>query len=85
MPSSWVDIDRACSTPNGVWAYLSDVRGPIEVGDVVNVQEKSSRETGGALVTGVDEERVYLSLAWDTLTDAYNVEAIRRFYREALG
>lgn len=85
MPSSWVDIDRACATPNGVWAYLSDVRGPIEVGDVVNVQEKRSRETGGALVTALDEERVYLSLAWHTLTDAYSVGANRRYAREALG
>jgi hypothetical protein len=85
MPSSWVDIDRAFATPNGVFAPLTDVRGPIEVGDVVNVQEKSSRKTGGALVTGIDGDNVYLSLVWDTLTDAYSTGANRRYAREVLG
>lgn len=85
MPSSWVDIDRVCATPEGVFAPLLDVRGPIEVGDVVNVQEKRSRLTGGALVVGMDEDNVYLSLAWNTLTDAYSTEANRRYAREKLG
>lgn len=81
MPDSWVDVDRTFATPEGCFAPLTDVRGPIEVGDVVNVQEKRSRKTGGALVVGIDEENVYLSLAWNTLTDAYG-EAGRRWARE---
>lgn len=81
--ATWVDIDRAYSTPNGCFAPLSDVRGPIEVGDVVHVKETASGKTGGALVTGVDEDNVYLSLAWNTLTDAYSTRGLEAGYRYA--
>jgi hypothetical protein len=81
--ATWVDIDRAYSTPNGVFAPLSDVRGPIEVGDVVHVKEKASGLTGGALVTSVDEDNAYLSLAWNTLTDAYSARGAETGYRHA--
>lgn len=76
--ATWVDIDRAYSTPNGCFAPLSDVRG-----DVVHVKEKVSGLTGGALVTGVDEDNVYLSLAWNTLTDAYSTRGLEAGYRYA--
>lgn len=67
--SSWVTIDSSRRTPEGTYADLSDCRGPIEMGDVVNVIERESRLIGGALVTGIDDEFVYLSLAWHTLSD----------------
>ncbi|HEX4395427.1 MAG TPA: hypothetical protein VH084_28435 [Mycobacterium sp.] len=69
--TSWVTIDNSRRTPNGTYADLSDCNGPIAIGDVVHVIERESCLTGGALVTGIDEEFVYLSLAWHTLTDAY--------------
>ena len=81
--TTWVDIERAFATPEGCFAPLVDVRGPIEVGDVVHVKEKASGLTGGALVTGIDEENVYLSLAWNTLTDAYSARGAQRPYQHA--
>jgi hypothetical protein len=71
--TTWVTIDNSRRTPNGTYADLADCYGGgIEVGDVVHVIERKSRRIGGALVTGIDEEFVYLSLAWHTLTDAYS-------------
>jgi hypothetical protein len=64
-----VIIEHSRRTPNGTYADRSTCRGPIEVGDVVNVQERESGLIGGALVTGLDDEFVYLSLAWHTLSD----------------
>jgi hypothetical protein len=72
VTTSWVTIDNSQRTPKGTYAGLEDCRGPIEVGDVVTVIERKSRLIGGALVTGIDEEFVYLSLAWHTLTNAYS-------------
>lgn len=60
-------------TPNGAYAPLGDVDGPIDVGQVVNVRVPEDHLTGGALVTSIDYELgfVYLSLAWDTLHDGW--------------
>jgi hypothetical protein len=68
----WVRIDSSRRTPNGTYADVADCYGGgIEIGDVVNVIERESRMTGAALVTGMDDDFVYLSLAWHTLTNAY--------------
>jgi hypothetical protein len=67
-----VTIDKSRRTPDGTYADLADCHGGIVVGDVVNVIERTSRLIGGALVTAIDDEFVYLSLAWHTLTDAYS-------------
>lgn len=65
-----VEIDLNVRTLSGTYAGLEDVSGPIEVGQVVFVQESESGLWGNALVTDIDYETrlVYLSLAWNTLT-----------------
>lgn len=63
---TWIDIDRSLRTPRGTYAPLENVRGPIEMGQVVHVRTAAG-EIGGALVTGLDDDHVYLSLAWHTL------------------
>lgn len=70
---TWVDISPSMRTPNGVYAPLEDVEGPIDVGQVVKVRVPEGHLTGGGLVTSIDYELgfVYLSLAWDTLHDGW--------------
>jgi hypothetical protein len=69
VTATWVDIDKSLRTPRGAYAPRENVRGPIEMGDVVHVRVPGTGEVGGALVTGLDDDHVYLSLAWHTLWD----------------
>lgn len=64
----WLEVDRAFATPEGVFVPWVTVRDPVDIGDVVNVREKGSGRYGAALVVAIDEDNVYLSLAWNTLT-----------------
>jgi hypothetical protein len=63
---TWVDIDRSLRTPRGTYAPLENVRGPIEMGQVVNLRTADGAYAAG-LVTGLDSDHVYISLAWHTL------------------
>lgn len=65
---AWLEIDRAFATPEGVFVPWTAVRDPVDLGDVVNVRERGSGKYGGALVVAIDDDNVYLSLAWNTLT-----------------
>lgn len=54
---------------NQTFTGIEDVRGPINVGDPVQVYESESGVVGSGRITEIDRERgiVYLTVDWDSL------------------
>lgn len=76
-----VEIDLNCRIGRGMtFTGIEDASGPVEPGDVVHVHAIETDLRGAAHVVDVDHEKglIYLSIAWNQLSDAYSPAAARR-------